>query len=130
MYEYILVYIFTIIPLIILDVIWVGYVAMPFYKSQVGHLLGPIRWQGAVGFYSIYSLGIAVFVVSPNLDSIVSTILFGGLLGLTAYSVYNFSNHATLNKWTFKTVVVDVCAGVIITALVASAGHYLTNLVI
>ena len=130
MFELFLIYIFTIIPLIVLDVVWVGYVAMPFYRSQVGHLLGPIRLLGALGFYAIYSLGISLFVVSQFLDDLTATALYGGLLGLTAYSVYNFSNHATLNNWTFKIVIVDICAGVIITALVAIASHSLINLVI
>ena len=130
MFELFLIYIFTIIPLIVLDVVWVGYVAMPFYRSQVGHLLGSFRWQGALGFYTIYSLGISALVVSQFRDDLITTAVYGGLLGLTAYSVYNFSNHATLNNWTFKTVIVDICAGVIITALVASTSHYLVNLVI
>ena len=49
--------------------------------------------------------------------------LNGALLGLLAFATYDMTNLATLEGWPVAVVVVDICWGGLVTALVASAGY-------
>lgn len=63
-------YLFTIPVFFAIDMVWLGFVARNFYKTNLSHLLSPeVNWPAAFIFYFIYIAGILLFAVRPGLES-------------------------------------------------------------
>jgi len=55
-------YLLTLFPFLILDGLWLGFVAPVFYKTQIGHLMiANPNMIAAVLFYLLYVSGLVVF---------------------------------------------------------------------
>lgn len=125
--------IFVLIPLAILDAIWLFSMGPTFYKKFLGHLTSSSAtlWLPIVLFYLLYAVGITVFVALPALranTSYLSVFLFGALLGLVAYGAYDFTNQATLRDWPVIVTVVDLAWGAFLTGVVSVVSVYLGRL--
>ena len=78
-----------------IDMIWLGFVAKNFYRSQIGFLMKPdINWVAAIVFYLIFIIGLVLFVISPALEkgSWTHALLFGALFGFVCYATYDLTN--------------------------------------
>ena len=63
---YLIAYLATAVVFLAIDAIWLGLVAVGFYKSQLGDLLAsPINFTAAAAFYLVYCIGIVIFAISP-----------------------------------------------------------------
>jgi uncharacterized membrane protein len=62
MKRYAILYLATALVMLPLDLLFLGFVAKGFFASQVGDMLGEVRFVPAVLFYLIYVGGIVVFV--------------------------------------------------------------------
>ena len=51
----------------------------------------------------------------------------GALLGLVAYGTYDFTNLSTLKNWPLTLSLIDVCWGVVLTGVAATAGYFVAN---
>jgi uncharacterized membrane protein len=123
-------YLFTIPVFFAIDMVWLGFVARNFYKTNLGHLLGPhVNWPAAFVFYFIYIAGILLFAVRPGLEaqSLAKACLWGALFGFFTYATYDLTNLATLRDWPVAVVVVDIAWGTVLCTLVA-AGSYLIGM--
>ena len=124
--------IFTLIPLVILDGIWLFSTGPTFYKKFLGHLMSASpSWIPVVLFYILYAIGIAVFVTLPAFRAntpYLMIFLSGALLGLVAYSTYDFTNQATLRDWPVIVTVVDLAWGAILTGVVSVVSVYIGKL--
>jgi len=119
-------YLLTIPVFFAIDILWLGYVARTFYKTQLNHLLSPeVNWPAAFIFYFVYIVGIIFFAVRPGLeaDSLVRTCVLGALFGLFTYATYDLTNLATLRNWPLAVVVVDIAWGTILCTLVGGASY-------
>ena len=112
-------YFAALLTLVVLDGLWLGFVAIGFYQKEVGPLLlsTPI-WAAAILFYMVHAAGIVVFPVKLALlsPSWVSAAAYGAFFGLCAYATYDLTNLATLRGWTVAITVVDIAWGAIATA--------------
>ena len=116
---------------LLLDFIWLGFVARDFYASQLGSLLRDrIGYAAAGGFYLAYVVGIVVFAIVPALNSgsWARAALSGALFGLLAYGTYDMTNIATLKDWPITMSIVDMAWGTFLTATVATAGFFAAQL--
>ena len=124
--------IFTLVPLVILDGVWLFSMGPTFYKKFLGHLISASpSWIPVVLFYILYAIGIAVFVTLPAFranTSYVMIFLSGALLGLVAYGTYDFTNQATLSGWPTIVTVVDLAWGAILTGIVSVVSVYIGKL--
>jgi uncharacterized membrane protein len=124
--------IFTLIPLVILDGIWLFSMGPIFYKKFLGHLMSASpSWAPVVLFYILYAIGIAVFVTLPAFRANTSywmIFLSGALLGLVAYGAYDFTNQATLRDWPVVVTIVDLAWGAILTGVVSVVSVYIGKL--
>lgn len=71
-------------------------------------------------FYTIYALGITVFIIAPYIDketTLFSCALRAFILGVFAYSTYDLTNQCTLMNWPVFITVIDILWGGIITLL-------------
>lgn len=119
-------YLFTIPVFFIIDMLWLGYVARNFYKSQLNDLLSPeVNWPAAFIFYFIYIIGIIFFAVRPGLEagSLARTCVLGALFGFFTYATYDLTNLATLRNWPLAVVVVDIAWGTLLCTLVGGASY-------
>ena len=110
-----------VLPLfLLLDLTWIGVVMKGFYDAELGVLvrrdgaaLAP-RWGAATLVYLLIPAGIVTFV-SPHLNqssSIMQAVGWGAVFGLVLYGVYDLTNLAVLDKWTWRVTIVDVLWGV------------------
>jgi uncharacterized membrane protein len=120
-----LIYTTALAVLVGLDVVWLGLVALDFYRRQLGDLLLERPRLGAAAlFYLLYAAGVTVLAVQPALAAgdAWRALLSGALLGLCAYGAYEFTNLATLRHWPLRLVLVDIAWGTALTSVAALAG--------
>ena len=128
--QFITAYISGIIAFLLIDFIWLKYVALSFYRGQIGHLMLDKPNLGIAGlFYLVYVVGVVILAVNPALEKGQWTIalLYGGLLGLVAYGTYDITNLATLKTWPPIVSIVDMIWGTVLTASVATIAYFVTS---
>lgn len=122
-----LTYFATIIPLGILDGLWLAFIAKNFYAKHLGFLFSKtVNFAPIAVFYPLYAFAVMFLVVMPALEeqSLISALWKGALFGLAAYAAYDLTNHATIADWPLIITIVDIAWGAVVTGL-ASAAAYL-----
>ena len=107
----------------IIDMIWLGVIARPFYQAQLGDFLGPVNWGAAILFYLLFLVGLTFFAIYPAVQAgeWQTALLYGGMFGFFTYITYDLSNLATLKDWPVIVTVVDIVWGTLLGASVATA---------
>lgn len=114
------IYLITFTVFIVIDLLWLGVVGQGIYQKYLGHLIKKnVNWVAAIVFYSLYILGLMVFVIIPAYQSqdILSGFLMGGLLGLIMYATYDLTNLATLKDWPITITLIDLTWGTFLGSL-------------
>ncbi|MGY4492754.1 DUF2177 family protein [Pseudomonas sp. TE3610] len=123
-------YVSTLLVILILDALWLGVLMSPTYKQMLGSLMRDKPLLGpAAGFYLLYALGVVVFAVWPgvNAGSVWRGLGLGAMLGLIAYGTYDLTNWATIVAWPPLLVFIDMAWGVVVSALAAAVGVWVTT---
>ncbi len=113
--------------MLLLDAIWLGFVARPMYAAGIGHLMtDKPNWLAAGLFYVVYALGLLRFTVMPFDASAgwLEPLLTAAAFGFFAYATYDLSNMATLKGWPWSITIADMAWGSLASALAASAGRW------
>ncbi|SDC49863.1 Uncharacterized membrane protein [Pelagirhabdus alkalitolerans] len=130
--DFLIAYLVTFVVFFVIDIIWLGLVARTFYKEQIGFLMkAKTNWTAAVIFYFIFIFGLVYFVIDPALqmESMSDALIRGLIFGLIAYSTYDLTNLATLDKWPLKVTIVDLIWGTTLGGLVSVVSYYITALI-
>ena len=127
MNRYVVLYLATLIVLIPIDFLFLGFVAKGFFTAQVGDMLGEIRPAPAILFYLLYVVGILIFVSGPAAATWPTTLLYGALFGLFCYATFELTSLSLLKHWTWIVVAVDVSWGVFVTAVSSTLGLMIAN---
>lgn len=120
-------YAVCLITFLLCDAVWIGLVALSFYKRHLGHLFTPKPfWAAAVLFYLIYVGGVVRFVVIPSAEthSLKHLLVSAAVFGICTFGAYDLTNWATLRDWPAVVVVVDMAWGVIVTSAISTAGYF------
>jgi uncharacterized membrane protein len=125
--RYAVLYLATFVVLIPIDFLFLGTIAKAFFTSQVGDMLGDVRFAPAILFYLLYVAGILVFVSAPDNATWQSTLIYGALFGLFCYATFELTSLSLLKHWTWPVVIVDVSWGTVVTAFAATVGHLIAN---
>jgi len=125
--RYVVLYLATLIVLIPIDFLFLGFVAKGFFAAQVGDMLGEVRPAPAILFYLLYVAGILIFVSGPATATWQTTLLYGALFGLFCYATFELTSLSLLRHWTWTVVVVDVSWGLFVTAVSSTLGLMITN---
>ena len=118
-------YLITAVVFLGLDAMGIRWLIRPVFEAHVGELLArPLRLAPAGVFYLFYVGGLLWFVSLPALRAGAPLqALFGGmLLGALCYGTYEFTNYATLQRWSMAQVVTDLIWGMSLTGFSAWAG--------
>jgi uncharacterized membrane protein len=125
--RYFVLYLATLIVLVPIDFLFLGFVAKGFFASQVGDMLGEIRLAPAVLFYLLYVVGILVFVSGPSGATWQSTLPYGALFGVFCYATFELTSMSLLKHWTWPVVMLDVSWGAVVTAVSSTLGLLIAN---
>jgi uncharacterized membrane protein len=116
-----------LVGLVLLDMLWIGFVASGLYRNQIGHLLHivdgqmVVRVPAALATWAVIVTGIQLFVLPrvSETGSITSTMLWGALFGLVVYAVYDLTNYAVIRNWPLTVTVVDIVWGAVVCSMTA-----------
>lgn len=104
---------------IVIDAVWLMFIAKKFYQQEIGGLLlaKPNLTPAAV-FYGLYVFGMMMFALRPALanDSLGQAVAAGALLGLLMYATYDLTNQSTLKGWSKKVTLADLAWGTFVTS--------------
>lgn len=122
---YLYLYLISVPVFFAIDMVWLGYVASGFYRSQLAHLLGPVNWPVAISFYLIFLIGLTIFAIAPayGMRSLGYAVLYGALFGFFTYATYDLTNWATIRDWPAIVVFVDILWGTVLSASVAAVTY-------
>lgn len=121
-------YLATLLPLALLDALWILVVAKAFYAERMGFLFRASANMVPVAFfYPLYALGVLLLATVPAVasGSWVEALWRGAVLGLVAYGAYDLTNHATIAGWPLSMTLVDMAWGATVTALTSVIAYSL-----
>jgi len=125
-----LTYLFTLVPLLALDSVWLSVVAKKFYGEQLANIFpGVVVYWPLIIFYPLFALGLVFFAVSPALQSggAPRAFLLGAFLGLLAYASYELTNQATIAQWPPLVTLVDTLWGGVLSGTASAIAVYLVK---
>jgi len=114
----------------LIDFLWLGLIAKPFYDRHLGYILrGQVLWRAAILFYLFFLIGLVVFVIAPAVESasLSRAILLGLFFGFITYQTYELTNYALVRDWPLIVVVVDIAWGMVLSSLVSAATFLLAT---
>ncbi|MDD4624394.1 MAG: DUF2177 family protein [Bacilli bacterium] len=126
-FKLIKMYLIALVIFVIIDGIWLGFIAKDLYRKELGHLLASNpNWTAAVIFYLLFLVGLVYFVINPGIEkeSIMTVVISGALFGLLTYATYDLTNLATLKEWPLKITIIDLIWGTSLSTIVSTATYY------
>jgi len=126
MLKYLAAYGGSAVAFLVLDIIWLTLMGNRLYKPVLGPIMAPkVNMVAAVAFYLIYIFGITALATAPALKeaSIQKALINGAVLGFVAYATYDLTNQATLNVWSARLTIIDLCWGTALTTVSALGGY-------
>ncbi|MEM6488594.1 MAG: DUF2177 family protein [Pseudomonadota bacterium] len=121
----VVLYLVTALIFLGADAIWLQAYVKGLFERHIGDLmLDEFRLVPAVGFYSLYVVGMLYFASSAGLAGkpISRVALDAAIFGFFCYGTYELTNYATLRGWHPQMVIVDLAWGTIATAVSAVLG--------
>ena len=119
------------VPLfLMLDFLWLGFIAKGLYREGIGNMMGEVVWYAAILFYALFILGLTYFATYPAFvkDSVVSALVAGALFGFFTYMTYDLTNLATLRSWPPLLSFIDIAWGTFLGAMVAGLTLFIRSL--
>ncbi len=116
--------------LLLIDSVWLIFVAPKFYKAHIGFLMAEQpNLIAALIFYLIFIVGLVLLVIEPSLlkHSLISAVLMGALFGLATYSTYDLTNLATVKNWPLIVTLVDLLWGTSLSATVTCVTYLIAT---
>ena len=111
------------LTMLVLDLLWLGTVALDLYNDRLGALRATDTVVIAAAlFYLQYVAVIVWFAVLPA-RRIKDAALRGLGVGWLAYATYELTNWAVIEGWPASLVPIDIAWGLALTTLVAVAGR-------
>ncbi|GGL79921.1 DUF2177 family protein [Wenxinia marina] len=127
----VILYVASAVIFLGLDAVGLRFIVKPAFEKQLGDwLLDSPRYGPAVVFYLFYVAGLLYFVSWPAVTgdwSVGRMFLVGAFFGAVAYGTYEFSNLATLGRWTWGMVGIDLVWGTLLTGVTAAAGVWIAR---
>ncbi len=111
--------------MIIIDLIWLGVVAKPWYLAGMGHLMAAKpNLIAAALFYAVFPVGLMMFAVIPQAatEGFAKVAFWGAAFGFFTYATYDLTNLATLKDYPLSLAVIDMTWGTCASAVAAIAG--------
>lgn len=118
-------YFATATVFLILDILWLGTIALGLYREQMGELLAqPFNMPAATAFYLLFVVGMMIFVILPAAASggVPRALVMGALFGFFTYMTYDLTGLAVIRNFPAKLALIDIAWGTVVTAVASAAG--------
>ncbi len=110
-----------------LQSMWLGYIMSNRYNEWLGPLARlnadgsfNVNFVAAVGVYILLAAAVVFFVLPRTVGGgPLMIFMFGALMGLIIYGVYDLTNAAMLTHWPLNLILADVAWGALATGLTA-----------
>ncbi len=133
MLKYIYLYGITFGIFLIVDLIWLNFIAKNLYQKEIGTLLlkNP-NLLPAFLFYALFIVALLVLVLIPGIqsNSLTKTLLLGAVFGFITYATYDLTNLATLQGWSIKMTVIDLIWGTSVSTFVTFWGYIIGSKIV
>lgn len=111
------------VVMLVLDLVWLGIIAVEIYNREMGTLKRPdIIIPAAVAFYAMYVVATMRHAVLGAND-LADAGRRGAGLAVVAYGTYEFTNWAVIADWPAALVPIDLLWGIALTTVVAVVGR-------
>ena len=123
-------YLVTLTIFVLIDLVWLGFVAKDFYRTSIGHLMGSgFNVPAALAFYLIFVAGLLFFAVNPALEAgdWHKAAYLGAAFGFFAYATYDLTNLATLKDWPLNLTLADIAWGTVLSSIAATIGYAVSS---
>lgn len=130
MLKYLTVYFSFLLPLVIIDLIWLLGIAKNLYRDDMGSLMASEpKLLAGLGFYLLYALGASIFVILPAISkqSWIYALQYGALFGFFCYMTYDLTNLAVIRDFPARLAFVDIAWGSAVTALSAAMSYWVAS---
>jgi len=119
------IYLAIALPLFVLDMVWLQWIARGWYQQGIGHLMTESpRLLPAALFYLLFPVGLLIFAVLPSEGTVLKAAGMGALFGFFAYATYDLTNLAVLKNWPVGLSVVDVAWGTFAGGVASATGGW------
>ena len=123
MTKYIFAYVATLASFVLIDLVWLMWVARSTYVGEMGTLLRkePLL-PAAIAFYLLYAAGLMFFAVVPGLKagSAMQALFLGAALGLVAYGTYDLTNLSVVEGFNLRIALIDLLWGTVLSGTAAA----------
>lgn len=120
-------FIITFLVFLVVDLIWLGFVAKKLYSKHLGYIMADkVNWIAAIVFYVIFIIGLLYFVIMPG-ESLKSVMLTGAFFGFITYATYDLTNLATLKDWPITITIIDLIWGSVLAATTSSVSYLIIS---
>lgn len=127
----IILYLVTVLVFLALDALMLRHVMQPLFARYLGDWMRERPRMGAAAvFYMAYVLGLVWLVSWPALvrGNPGQALIEGMVVGAMAYGTYEFTNFATLKRWSPLQVTLDTCWGTLLTGISACIGVFVARI--
>ncbi len=123
------IYLTTVFVFLIIDLIWLLFIAKNVYQKEIGHLMGQTKVLPAAIFYLLFIAGLIFFVINPSLEkgSLLTALITGGFFGLICYGTYDLTNLATLKDWSTIVTILDLIWGTVLNSATAGVVYLIAK---
>lgn len=120
-----LAYLVVLVAMVLLDGLWLGWIARDFYRREIGDLMAAsVRIAPAALFYLLYPLGLVYLALQPPPAAAIDAVARCAVVGLVAYGAYDLTNLATLRGWSLRLCLADIVWGTFVSALAGGLGWW------
>lgn len=120
-------FILTYITILLLDYLWLGFIAKDFFQQHLGAMLREdIYMLPALGFYTVFAFGVTYFAVQPGYVAGRWQIaaLNGAFFGFACYCSFDFTCYAIFTDFPASIIPLDITWGAFIGGFPAALTVY------
>lgn len=129
--KWLLYYGITLSVFMVIDLIWLGFIAKDLYAKYLGYLMADnINWLAAVVFYLIFIAGVCYFVLYPSLQdqNLTNLMIRAAFFGFITYATYDLTNLATIKNWPLNITIIDLIWGTTLSTSVSVISYFIIKL--
>ena len=135
-----LAYAAALVAILVLDGLWLGFVAKDLYRREMGALMAEsVRIVPIVAFYLLFPAALVYLTLATVPAALVyltlavppsgwgEAIARGAVFGLAAYGAYDLTNLAIVRDWPVAISLIDWAWGGVIGGAAAASGYAATR---
>ena len=129
--KWFLYYGIALVVFMVIDLIWLGFIAKDIYSKYLGYLMSDkVNWIAAVVFYLIFIGGVLYFVIYPSLldQNITNLVIRAAFFGFITYATYDLTNLATIKDWPVQITIIDLIWGTTLSTSVSVISYFIIKL--